>query len=98
MASDNGSRSPASTVTDYSHTAEHPLHHEGTELVECCSAGRTTVTPNGSNHVIHFGHNARLGQALADEDEAPPPGDGQGSDDATPDGHGSDDATPPSEA
>ena len=67
MASDNESRSPASTVTDYSnagHTAELPLHLEGSELLEHSSAGRTTTTPEGSNHILLFGHNAMLGQVI----------------------------------
>ena len=97
MASDNGSRSPASTVTDYSHTAESPLHLEGSELLERCSAGRTTTTPEGPNHILLFGHNAMLGQAINDADEAPPPWDNQGDDDTSEDGSGSDGAAAPPE-
>ena len=75
MASDN-ERSSASTVTDYSatgHTAEPPLPLAGTDLLEQGSTGRIAMTPEGSNHILHFAHNALLGQAISDSDEAPPP-------------------------
>ena len=99
MASDN-KRSSASTVTDYSttgHTVEPPLHLAGSDLLEQSITGRTAMTPEGSNHILHFAHNALLGQAISDADEAPPPWDNLGHGDTSEDDSGSDDASAPSE-